>query len=228
LSHADWLLLPQQELLGVVRGAVYHDGLGELESLRAQVAWYPADVALWMLACQWHRVAQEEAFVGRAAEVGDELGSCLVAARLARELMRVWFLLEHEYWPYTKWFGTAFARLPGTAAVDAALRRAVAATTHEAREGALAEAYELTGRRHNDARITDDVDGHVRSFYARGYRVLDADRFAHACHARVEDPTLRALPLVGSVDQFVDSTDVLGAPTRARRLRALYEETNRP
>jgi Domain of unknown function (DUF4037) len=227
LTHVDWLLLPQQELLGIVRGAVYHDGLDELRALREQLAWYPADVARWMLACQWHRVAQEEAFVGRAAEVGDDLGSRLVAARLARELMRIWFLLEHEYWPYTKWFGTSFARLPGSGAVAAALQRAVAATTYGEREAALAEAFERTARRHNEAGVTEELAPAVRPFHARGYLVIDADRFADACRARVEDPVLRGLPLVGSVDQFVDSTDVLNAPTRASRLRALYDDVTR-
>ena len=228
LTHVDWLLIPQQELLGVVRGAVYHDGLGELEPLRTLVAWYPPDVARWMLVCQWHRVAEEEAFVGRAAEVGDELGSRLVTARVARELMRIWFLLERQYWPYTKWFGSAFTLLPGTDGVSAALQRAVAATTYDAREVALAEAHECTARRHNAAGITEELPTDVRSFHDRGYLVLDADRFTDACRARVEDPVLRDLPLVGSVDQFVDSTDVLNAPTRARRLRALYDETRRP
>jgi Domain of unknown function (DUF4037) len=227
LRDVDWLLVPQQELLGVVRGAVYHDGLDELRPLRDQLAWYPPDVALWMLACQWHRVAQEEAFVGRAAEVGDDLGSPIIAARLAREIMRIWFLLEREYWPYTKWFGTAFTWLPGTEHVAAALRRAVAATTYQEREAALAEAYERTARRHNDANVTEHVTTDVRSFHQRGYLVIDADRFADACRAGVTDPVLRQLPLVGSVDQFVDSTDVLGAPTRARRLRALYDEIGR-
>jgi hypothetical protein len=227
LTHIDWLLMPQQELLGVTRGAVYHDGLGELHALRELVAWYPPDVAIWMLACQWHRVAQEEAFVGRAAEVGDELGSRVVAARLTRELMRIWFLIERTYWPYTKWFGSAFANLPGTEAVAAALRRVLAATTYDDREAALAEAYERTASRHNEAKLTEEISIDARSFHARGYLVIDADRFAAACRARVEDPLLRAMPLVGSVDQFVDATDVLSAPARARRLRVLYDEADR-
>ena len=31
LSLRDWLMLPQQKLLEVTAGRVYHDGLGELE-----------------------------------------------------------------------------------------------------------------------------------------------------------------------------------------------------
>jgi hypothetical protein len=49
-----------------------------------------------------------------------------------------------------------------------------------------------------------------------------ADRFADACLATVTDPALRDLPLVGAVDQAVDSVDLLSAPQQWRRLAALY------
>ena len=38
MTAVDWLLTPQQLLLGVVRGAVYHDGIGELDPLRRDLA----------------------------------------------------------------------------------------------------------------------------------------------------------------------------------------------
>ena len=111
LAPRDWLALPQQLLLEVTAGAVFHDGLGELEAVRAALAWYPQEVWLWLLACQWRRIDQEEPFPGRAAEVGDELGSRVLAARLVRDTMRLCFLLERRYAPYSKWLGTAFRRL---------------------------------------------------------------------------------------------------------------------
>jgi len=95
----DWLVIPQQQILGVVRGAVYADQAGELEDVRSLLRWYPNDVWLWMLACQWQRIAQEEAFLGRTAEVGDELGSRVVAARLVRDLMRLCLLMGRRTSP---------------------------------------------------------------------------------------------------------------------------------
>jgi hypothetical protein len=53
--------------------------------------------------------------------------------------------------------------------------------------------------------------------------VLASDRFVDACLSAVTDDTLRTLPLVGSVDQFVDSTDVLSRADYAIRLRAIFE-----
>ena len=222
MTALDWLLTPQQLLLGVVGGAAYYDGLGELEPLRRQLAWYPDDVWRWLVACQWQRVANEEAFVGRAAEVGDDLGSRIVAARLVRELMRLWFLLAREYWPYTKWFGSAFACLPDVDALTPLLERVLDAADSPSCESALAAAYELVASRHNDSGITEPVNPTVRPFHTRPFLVLMSERFVEATLATVTDPWLRALPLVGSVDQFVDCTDVLSSSGRANQLRALY------
>jgi hypothetical protein len=105
----DWLSTPQEILLELTAGAVFHDDLGELAAVREALAWYPDQVWLWLLACQWRRIDQEEPFVGRTAEVGDDLGSRVVAARLVRDLMRLSFLLERRYAPYSKWLGSAFS-----------------------------------------------------------------------------------------------------------------------
>jgi len=89
----DWLATPTQRLAEVTAGAVFHDGLGELTQARARLAWFPDDVWLYVLACQWQRIAQEEAFPGRCSEAGDALGSAIVTARLARDLMRLCLLM---------------------------------------------------------------------------------------------------------------------------------------
>jgi hypothetical protein len=111
LSAVDWLLVPQQRLLDVTAGRVYHDGLDLLGPVREKLAYYPRDIWLFLLAAQWRRLSQQEAFVGRAGEAGDDLGSAVVAASLIRDLMALCFLLERRYAPYSKWFGTAFAAL---------------------------------------------------------------------------------------------------------------------
>ncbi len=71
VSAVDWLLMPQTRLLGVTRGAVFVDPEGDLAQLRRRLAWYPDPVWWWLMACQWQRLAQEEPFVQRTAEIGD-------------------------------------------------------------------------------------------------------------------------------------------------------------
>jgi hypothetical protein len=222
LEPVDWLVMPQQRLLGVVGGAVYHDGLGELGPVREQLAGFPPDVTAWLVACQWQRIVQEHAFVGRAVEVGDELGARLVAGRLVRELMRLAFLYAHRYWPYAKWFGTAFARLPQGDGLADVLGRVIAAEDQPAREAALVAACELVAARHNAHGGWDPAPITVGPFYERPYRVLAIEPFIESARRAIADPWLRALPLVGSIDQFVDGTDVASHPSRCAGLRDWY------
>jgi Domain of unknown function (DUF4037) len=222
-----WLCTPQQMLLELTAGAVFHDDVGELAAVREALTWYPDQVWLWLLACQWRRVDQEEAFVGRAAEVGDDLGSRVVAARLVRDLMRLSFLLERCYAPYSKWLGSAFAELESHAEIGAALAEILAADGYEQREAALVTSVEALAARHNALALTSRVDTTVRLFHGRPFRVLGSGRFVDACLAQVTDPRLKSLPPVGAVDQFVDSTDVLSYPERFRELGNVYASWGR-
>lgn len=223
ITTEDWLTTPQQLILEVVGGQVFHDGVGELSSARDALAWYPDDVWLWLLACQWRRIEQEEAFVGRTAEVGDELGSRIVAARLARDLVRLCLLIERQYAPYSKWLGSAFARLTCAAEVGPGLERALAATDYRAREAGLVEAYEAVARHFNAVAGTEPVEPTVRPFYSRPFLVLYAERFTAACQAAITDPDLRARPPIGAIDQFVDSTDILSHGDRAKEFLDIME-----
>lgn len=222
LSVLDWLLVPQQRLLGVVAGAVYADDGGQLGRVRAGLAWYPVELWRWLLACQWHRLAQEEAFVARAAEVGDDTGSAVVAARLVRDMQRLALLMARRYAPYSKWLGTAFNRLPHPDGLPLQLAAAVHATGVADREAALAAAYTALAGRHNALGLTAPLDPATRSYYGRPADVLMAGRFADALIATLTDPELAGLPRIGSVDQVVDSTDVLSDPHRCRLLAGLY------
>jgi Domain of unknown function (DUF4037) len=224
ISTRDWLVTPQQTLASMTAGAVYHDGLGELEPVRQALAWYPRDLWLWQLAGQWRRIAQEEPFCGRAAEVGDDLGRRVLVGRLARDVMRLCFLLERRYAPYGKWLGTAFARLDSAAAVGPPLEAAMAAAGWPAAEEALVAAYREVATRHNRLGLTEPLDPSPRRFHDRPYLVLDADRFVAACLAAMADRDLASLPAIGAIDQFVDSTDVLGfRPSLCRQVGRVYD-----
>jgi hypothetical protein len=223
-STFDWLATPTQTLAEITGGAVFHDGLGQLHEVRRALAWYPDDMWRYALACQWRRIAQEEPFVGRAGEVGDDLGSAIVTARLVRDLIRLCLLMHRVYPPYSKWLGSAFARLPCSIEMGSMLSAALAAISWREREHHLARAYETVAELHNRLGLTDRVDPTVRLFHDRPFQVLDADRLTVALIATIRDPILRAHPLTGTLDQFADNTDALGDRTRARTLAsALYK-----
>jgi hypothetical protein len=216
----DWLATPSQLLAEAVGGEIFQDDVGDLTAVRDRLRWYPDDLWRYLLAAQWTRIGQEEAFVGRAAEAGDELGSRLIAARLARDVMRLCMVLERRYAPYSKWLGTAFAALPDVEEIAAALQDAVEARGSDLRQSALCTAYEAAGRWQNRLRLADPVEATRRPYRGRPFPVIDASRFATALVDSIEDETVARLPLIGAIDQYVDSLDVLGRRDLTRRITA--------
>ncbi|MBN1656855.1 MAG: DUF4037 domain-containing protein [Anaerolineae bacterium] len=220
--HAvDWVSVPDHRLLMVTAGRVFHDGLGRLEPIRARLHYYPHEVWLYLLAAQWRRIAQEEAFMGRCGQVGDDLGSRLVAARLVRDLMRLCFLMERRYAPYIKWFGSAFAQLDCVAELLPVLTCVLDAGSWQGRQAYLSRVYEAVATIHNALGITPPLSSQVSQFHRRPFLVIHADRFVDAIRAEIESDEVLALPThLGSVDQFVDSTDAL---EYVRRFRTVYD-----
>jgi Domain of unknown function (DUF4037) len=224
IEVSDWLTFPQQRLLELVSGEVFHDGLGELRNIRRKLRFYPHDVWLYLMAAQWKRISQEEAFVGRAGESGDELGSQVVAARLVRELMKLTFLMEKQYAPYSKWLGRAFTRLKTGAQLTPVLREVLLAKTWRARETKLADAYSIVAKKHNSLKITKPIPIKVTKYYDRAYLVIHGDRFAEAIREAIKDPAIKSITTdIGSIDQFTDSTDVIETVSLSRRLGIVYK-----
>jgi hypothetical protein len=222
LTPADWLTFPQQRLRTLVGGAVYHDDIG-LNAVRDRFFYYPHDVWLYLLACGWVRIGQEEPFVGRAGTVGDELGSHVIASRLARDVMTLGFLMERQYAPYSKWFGTAFSRLACAERLSSPLWAAMLAEDWPTREGHLARAYELLARMHNALDITPPVITKVSSFWGRPFQVIHGEAIADVIRAQIQDEDVRRIPTAaGSVDQFSDSTDILSDIRVRHVLKQLY------
>lgn len=215
----DWLTFSEQNLLSLTRGLVFHDGLGQLTSLREKLSYYPHDLWLYLLAAQWRRIDQEEPFMGRCGQVGDELGSRLIAGRLVKDLMRLCFLMERQYAPYIKWFGTAFSQLACARSLTPLLMQVLESATWEARQAALCAAYEFVAERHNRLGLTELLEPRVSPFFGRPFLVIQAGRFVEAIRARINDAEVKSLPEhLGSVDQFTDSTDAANQPLRIRRV----------
>jgi len=226
LTAADWLTFSGQQLRTLTHGAVYYDGLGELTAMRQCLAYYPHDVWLYLLAAGWRRIDQEEPFVGRTGEVGDELGSCLIAGRLVRDLMRLCFLMERQYAPYPKWFGTAFARLTCAATLMPIFDRIFRAESWQDRGLQLAEAYHIVAEMHNALGITAPLPTTASRFFGRPFLVIHGGVFVDAIRAKISDPEVKRIAdmtLIGATDQFADSTDLLSYPRLRKRLKHLYD-----
>lgn len=224
ITPADWLTFSEHRLLGSTGGKVFHDEPGELRGVRARLAYYPDDIWLCLMAAQWNLISEEEAFMARTGDVGDELGSRVIAARLVRYLMRLCFLMERKYAPYSKWFGTAFSRLDCARVLGPVLEGALSGRDWREREAALSKAYTHVAEMHNKLGITRALDTGVANYYNRPYRVIRANRFAEEIQRLVAgDRVLEVAARIGSVNQFLDSTPVGDSLELTRRMRNLYE-----
>ncbi len=224
----DWLVIPDERLVELTAGAVFHDPRGELAAVRRALSVYPHDVWLYKLACQWRRIAQQESFVGRCNEAGDFIGMKIVTGRLVRDVMKLCFLMERTYAPYEKWLGSAFAKLRCAAVAAPLLDSALRANSYADVERSLAAAYRALGELHNALGVTGPIDPSPRPFFGRPYLVIKADRFANALLAAIKAEELRAIPIrIGAIDQFIDSPDYIENVAMYEKTRKLFEQGSR-
>jgi hypothetical protein len=223
LGAAEWLSIPSQKLRSIVAGAVFRDDLS-LQSIRERLSWYPHDVELYILGCLWTRIGQEEHLMGRAGHAGDELGSAIIGSRLVRDVMRIAFVLERQYPPYPKWFGTAFGRLASAPALAPLLRRAMTSGTWKKREEALGSGFEFLVDMQRKAGIADGLSGRTERFWGRPFLVIRGDRVAAAVFDLISDGKLRATARarpIGNIDLASDNTDVLDDPSLQSAFQAI-------
>jgi hypothetical protein len=219
----DWLVILEHRLLAMTSGGVFHDDLG-LTSFRQKISYYPHDIWLYLLAAEWGKIDQEEPFMGRTGDVGDEIGSRIIAARLIQYLMHLCFLMERRYRPYSKWFGSAFLRLQCASRLTPVFNQVLSASDWKERQRYLSQAYAFVAEMHNALHITLPLEVEISSFHERPYLVLHSGLFADALLMAVQDEAVRSLPpRVGSITQFVDSTDIADDIQLCQRFKQLYE-----
>ena len=163
--------------------------------------------------------------MGRTGLIGDKLGSQIIAARLVHDLMNLCFLMESQYPPYSKWFGTAFKELNCAGQLTPLFQAVLGAGSWQEREEPLGAAYEIAAGKHNGLGITDPLPAQASSFHGRPFRVIHGDTFATAIKAQIVDPEvtrIARLTDIGAVEQFSSSTDVLSYTRICRKLRVVY------
>jgi hypothetical protein len=223
VSESNWLGIPQQHLSTIRYGKVFQDDLNRLNRIKRKLYWYPRDIWLYLLACQWRKIDQEEPFMGRCGQVGDELGSRVIAARQVVEIMRLCFLMEREYAPYPKWFGSGFNKLKWAGRLTPIFHEVFDARTWQAREKHLTSAYLAIGRMHNRLGITEKIPVRVSDFHKRPMLVPHSGRFVDALFKKVRSKRLKTLSRpVGSVNQFMDSTDALEWTGLCQQITSLF------
>lgn len=194
VKTSDWLGFPEHKLLTIIKGKIFHDALN-LDKVRKRFNYYPRDIWLYLLSLQWYRISQEEPFMGRCGDVGDELGSKIIASRLVTHLMKLCFLMEKKYAPYSKWFGTAFAELKSTKKLIPVFNKVLTTQSWKEREEHLSQAYTEVARLHNKLQITKTMNTEVSKFHNRPYLIIHAKSFSDEIRKIIVDKEIKEIPL---------------------------------
>lgn len=222
LSPTQWLTFSEHRLLSLISGTMFVDGLKLRERLKV-TAYYPEAVRDYLIASNWDIIASEQAFVRRCADCGDDMGSRIICARMAERLMRLCFLYRKTYAPYSKWFGTAFARLDVDENIGRFLQKALKADTPEDREEYLVSAQALVADLHNECYSENPVEYRIESYFSRNIRVIYADKFAQSMSERLKDMAFEGIPLMGSLSQIGGLSNVSDDCACYERIGRLYE-----
>ncbi|HEY6740464.1 MAG TPA: DUF4037 domain-containing protein, partial [Actinopolymorphaceae bacterium] len=159
---------------------------------------------------------------GGGGGIGDELGSALIGSRLVTDIMRLAFLMERRYAPYSKWFGTAFSRLGCATVLSPLLENVLRADSWRERETALMSTYEHLAAMHDALGITKPVPIEEHRLWDRPYTVLWGD-FPGALREQLQDPEVLEIAErwpAGPIDQL---RDLLWAPGNRPRLLRMFD-----
>ncbi len=203
----DWLQFSDQGLIEITSGKLFHDDLG-LEKSREYFAFYPDEILKLKLASLWNIISHEEAFVGRNIDVGEELGTRIISARIVNTLMKICFYLERRYIPYSKWFSLGFQKLKCSKEL-CPIFSDIFNLKYNSIEENIVKAYQIIIEMQNQLQLTKPIDTEVQNYYGRPYKVIFADRIAANIMESIEHPKLKGVNIDEiSIIQNTDGFDL--------------------
>lgn len=113
-THTDWLAIPEEDIIHVINGEVWHDPRGEFTAVRQALrGYYPEPVRLRRIAhwCRYYSGMGTYA-LQRAILREDWVYATTRFSNALRLGIQLAFLLDRQYFPYDKWLMAYFRRLP--------------------------------------------------------------------------------------------------------------------
>lgn len=117
-SHIEWLSLPEEDIIHIINGEVWHDPSGQFSAVRHIFKqYYPEPVRLRRIA-HWCRYCSGMGTYAlkRAILRDNDFYATTRFANALRLSIQLAFLLDRQYFPYDKWLMTYFEQLPRLAA----------------------------------------------------------------------------------------------------------------
>lgn len=113
-TYAEWLAIPEEDIIHIINGEVWHDPSGKFTAIRETFeGYYPEPVRLRRIAhwCRYFSGMGTYA-LKRAILRNNDFYATTRFSNAIRLGIQLAFLLDKVYFPYDKWLMTYFARLP--------------------------------------------------------------------------------------------------------------------
>lgn len=113
-THVEWLQIPEEDIIHLVNGEVWHDPLGHFSAIRKRFAdYYPEPVRLRRIA-HWCRYCSGMGTYAlkRAILRNNDYYAVTRFSNALRLSVQLAFLLDKQYFPYDKWIMAYFKELP--------------------------------------------------------------------------------------------------------------------
>jgi hypothetical protein len=113
-SHREWLQIPEEDIIHVINGEVWHDPSGDFTAVRQHFqSHYPEPVRRRRIAhwCRYFSGMGAYA-LQRAILRQNEFYAATAFAKAIRWGVQIAFLLDRRYFPYDKWLMAYLQRLP--------------------------------------------------------------------------------------------------------------------
>jgi Domain of unknown function (DUF4037) len=172
---------------------------------------------VWRLvvAVAWRHLAEDLPVLGRLATREDWLGARVLAGRVCEDLIRLGFLLQRRWAPWSKWLTTAFTALPGTAVLRADLEELLSCASWPAMRVAIAEAVDVLNHL-QDAAGLPTTRAPLQPFFDRPYDGITDSAMA-VLLAAIADEEIQRLSIrstLGPIDQWCCDEALLSDPIR--------------
>lgn len=113
-SYQEWLGIPEEDIIHIVNGELWHDPLGQFKTIRQKLReYYPEPVRLRRMAhwCRYFSGMGTYA-LKRALLRKNEYYAAVAFGKTIRWGIQMAFMLDKQYYPYDKWIMAFFKRLP--------------------------------------------------------------------------------------------------------------------
>jgi hypothetical protein len=220
-DYLDWLCIPEQKLLELTRGEIFHDPIGDITRVRKKFSYFPDEVWRFKLLYAWESLNGLD--VVRLCFIrGETLSARIILQQLVERVMRVVFLLNRRYCPGTmKWFSKEFYLLPKISkSIGEGLEKCLIMPDLEKAMVILEEIVQILVQEHNRMNITSNIDlKHSR----RKKMGLLVTNMIIAIRESLS-PELSQLEIQGGIDQWITNDDILCFSENFTKFRHLYEQ----